>query len=42
MVRDTVSQTVCVTCHGADARRVFLYYHQPDKRAIVKEMSMPP
>jgi hypothetical protein len=42
MVRDNVSQTICANCHGSDARRVFLYYHQPDKRALVKEMAQPP
>jgi len=42
MVRDEISQTVCTTCHGADARRVFLYFHQPERRAVVKQLAIPP
>jgi len=42
MVRDDVTQNVCSICHGADARRVFLYYHQPEKRAVVKTITAAP
>jgi predicted CXXCH cytochrome family protein len=41
MVRSGVAETYCRNCHGPDAPRVFLYYHQPERRAIVGFMAHP-
>ena len=41
MVRDQVSQTICSVCHGADARRVFMYYHQPGQRGAAASLAAP-
>src|SRR5208282_6871127 len=42
MVRSGIAENVCRNCHGADAPRVFLYYHQPQRRAVVGFMAHPP
>jgi predicted CXXCH cytochrome family protein len=33
MVRPFVAPNVCTTCHGVDALRRFLYFHNPQRRA---------
>lgn len=33
MLRSFSPPNACTTCHGTDALRLFLYFHQPDRRA---------
>jgi predicted CXXCH cytochrome family protein len=39
MLRSDVDRNVCATCHGADASRVFLYFHEPERRKHVKPVA---
>ena len=32
MLRPDVDRQICATCHGIDATRVYLYFHDPKKR----------
>ena len=41
MLRPDIDRTVCATCHGLDATRVYLYYHNPKKREQVKKLINP-
>jgi len=38
MLRPDVDRQICATCHGIDATRVYLYFHDPKKREQVKGM----
>jgi len=35
MLRPGVEQEICATCHGADAPKLYLYFHNPAKRKAV-------
>lgn len=35
MLRANVDREICSTCHGIDSARVYLYFHNPKKRAEV-------
>jgi predicted CXXCH cytochrome family protein len=41
MIRRSVPHQLCVTCHGADADRVFLYYHHPQQRQDIRALQDP-
>ena len=38
MLRPSVANEVCATCHGSDAQRVFLYYHRARQRKDVQNI----
>jgi hypothetical protein len=38
MLRSDVSGQFCASCHGAQAPRLFLYYHHPEKRVGLSKM----
>jgi len=37
MLRPDVDRNLCATCHGIDATRVYLYFHNPKKREQVQK-----
>jgi len=41
MLRPAIATDLCANCHGPDATRVFLYYHQPAKRQNLKKVMEP-
>ena len=42
VLRPHVDRQVCAPCHGIDAARMYLYFHNPAKRAAVKELDETP
>jgi predicted CXXCH cytochrome family protein len=42
MLRPNVQESLCSTCHGPDAGRVFLYYHHAQQRQDVQALEQPP
>ena len=41
MLKPDVDRNLCATCHGIDATRVYLYFHNPKKRAAVQKYIQP-
>jgi predicted CXXCH cytochrome family protein len=41
MLRPDVDRNLCATCHGIDATRVYLYFHDPKKREAVQKLVNP-
>ncbi|MFI5378379.1 MAG: cytochrome c3 family protein [Tepidisphaerales bacterium] len=42
VLRPNVDRQICAPCHGGDAGRMYLYFHNPEKRAAVKELDEAP
>jgi cytochrome c len=42
MLRPDVDREICSICHGIDSTRVYLYFHNPKKRAEVKRFILQP
>jgi len=41
MLRANVDRDTCATCHGDDASRMFLYFHEPERRRNVQPAKAP-
>lgn len=38
MLKPDVDREICATCHGIDSTRVYLYFHNPKKREMIKKL----